>query len=176
MVGGNIGGMSNPNMSPDVHGTPVGQPTQAHPIRMDRYQFGDGPTLALGMTTSRSITSPGASSTYSAERSDYDYKMEQEEENARQGVTWSAEVVTREQRQQQQKQEEDGLARRQRAQEDESKRAQIAALAAMDTKEAGNGGGITYEDDAAPAKEQQKGGGKVGGGGGKRGGYGGGGG
>ena len=53
-------------LSPSIHSTPVSHPTQSHPIRMDRYQFGEGPPLALGMTTSRSIASPGNSSTYSA--------------------------------------------------------------------------------------------------------------
>jgi len=55
-------------ISPDVHGRPVDQPSTANPIPMDKYQFGNEPTLNLGFSTTRSIASPGASSTYSQER------------------------------------------------------------------------------------------------------------
>jgi len=141
-------------MSPDVHGTPVGQPSSTHPIRMDRYQFGEGPTLALGFSTSRSIASPGASSTYSAERSDVynednrsDYAGEDDDDrmvndmvmSAKRGsVTWSAEVVTRDE------ENEDGvLTGRKMKLETDNEIASRAAYGAMASPNiVGVGGGV----------------------------------
>ena len=59
---------NNAPLSSTGYGAPVVLPSTANPIPMDKYPFGNGPTLALGFSTSRSLASPGGSSTYSAER------------------------------------------------------------------------------------------------------------
>ena len=130
--------------------------------------------MSLGFTTSRSIVSPGASSTYSAERSDYgDYpdnaagRDDSAEEDAqvdrmakRGSVTWSAEV----------------LARRAQDIQTENVSAKAAANYAMtNSGRAGGGGGggggkkgksgsnITYESnwDQDAQRQKQKGGGNA---------------
>jgi len=100
-------------VSPDVHGQPVGQPSTANPIPMDKYQFGNEPTLNLGFSTTRSIASPGASSqgSFSQERMmtadsyqsevhsiDEGSEAEDEEEDGHEtSVTWNEEELKQQQ-------------------------------------------------------------------------------